>query len=111
MAEKEQHTHKEQHTQKEPDHNRRTKDGFTPSYRAFHEVYITKDLGSERNEKLKAFINKHITEFKGNTEEKHGIPQMLFERKQDAQEFANQLSKRLDIQQEHITVKARKYTR
>ena len=59
----------------------RPKDGFTPGYRAFQEVYITKDLGSKKNEELKAFITKHITEFKGKTEEKHGIPIMLFERK------------------------------
>ena len=102
---------KERHSQKEMNHKWRTQDGFTPSYKAFHEVYITKDLGPERNKKLKAFINKHITEFKGKIEEKHGIPQMLFERKQDAQKFANELSERLDIQKEHITVKARKYTR
>lgn len=104
-------TKKEQHLQKEPDHKWRTRDGFTPSYKAFHEVYITKDLGSERNEELKAFINKHITEFKGMTEEKHGIPQMLFDRKQDAHKFANELSVRLGIQKEHVTVKARKFTR
>ena len=102
---------REKHKQKEPDHKRRTQDGSTPSYKAFHEVYITKDLGSERNEQLKVFINKHITEFKGQTEEKHGIPQMLFERNLDAQEFANELSVRLDIQKEHVTVKARKFTR
>jgi len=42
------------------------------------------DLGSERNEDLVAFIGKHIAEFKGHTEDKHGIPLMLFERKQDA---------------------------
>jgi len=104
-------TEKGQHKQKEPDHKWRTRDGFTPSYKAFHEVYITKDLGPERNEDLIAFIEKHITEFKGKTEEKHGIPQMLFERKQDAQKFANELSARLNIQKEHITVKARKFTR
>jgi hypothetical protein len=102
---------KEQHSQKEMDHKRRIQDGSTPGYKAFHEVCITKDLGPERNEDLKAFINKHITDFKGKTEEKHGIPQMLFERKQDAQGFANELSARLDIQKEHITVKARKFTR
>jgi len=104
-------TEQQQHTQNEPDHKWRVQDGFTPNYKAFHEVYITRDLGSERNEELKAFINKHINEFKGMTEEKHGIPQMLFERKQDAQKFANELSARLDIQKEHITVKARKFTR
>jgi hypothetical protein len=36
---------------------------------------------------------------------------MLFERKQDAQTFSNELSARLNIQKEHITIKARKYTR
>jgi hypothetical protein len=104
-------TEQERHLQKEPDHKFRTQDGFTPAYKAFHEVFITKDLESERNEELKDFINKHITEFKGVIEEKHGIPQMLFERKQDAQLFANELSARLNIHKEHISVKARKFTR
>ena len=89
----------------------RTQDGVTPSYKAFHEVYTTKDLGSERNAELVDFIGNHIAEFKGRTEDKHGIPLMLFERKQDAQTFANELSARLNIQKEHITVKAKKYTR
>jgi hypothetical protein len=92
-------------------HKWRPRDGSTPSYKAFHEVYITKDLGPERNEDLMAFIAKHITEFKGKTEDKHGTPLMLFERNQDAQKFANELSARLNIHEEHITVKARKYTR
>jgi hypothetical protein len=104
-------TKKEQYSQKEPDHKWRTQDGFTPSYQALHEVYITKDFGAERNEELMAFIGKHIAEYKGKTEEKHGIPLMLFERKQDAQKFANELSVRLNVPKEHITVKARKYTR
>ena len=93
------------------EHKWRPKEGYTPSYKAFHEVYITKDFGPERNEDLKAFIEKHITEFKGKTEDKHGIPLMLFESQQDAHKFANELSARLNIQKEHITVKARKYTR
>jgi hypothetical protein len=104
-------TEKEQYSQKEPDHKWRTKDGSTPSYRALHEVYITKDFGPERNEELMAFIGKHIVEYKGKTEDKHGIPLMLFERPQDAQKFANELSERLNVPKEHITVKARKYTR
>ena len=85
--------------------------GNSPGYRAFHEVYITKDLGSQRNQEVIAFIDKHIAEFNGKSENKHGIPQMLFERKQDAQRFANDISARLNIPQEHITVKAKKYTR
>jgi hypothetical protein len=80
-------------------------------HEALHEVCITKDLESERNEDLIAFINKHIIEFKGKTEERHGIPQMLFEEKLDAQRFAKELSLRLNIQKEHITVKAEKFTR
>ncbi len=92
-------------------HKWRPREGFTPSYKALHEVYITKPLGPERNEDLMAFIAKHIAEFKGKTEDKHGVPLMLFERKQDAQKFANELSARLNIHEEHITVKARKYTR
>jgi hypothetical protein len=104
-------TEKEQHSQKEAEHKWRVRDGRTPTYRAFHEVYITKGFGSERDEDLVAFINQHITEFKGKTVDKHGIPQMLFERAQDAQEFANELQAKLNIPKEHISVKARKYTR
>jgi len=87
------------------------REGFAPGYKAYHEVHITKDLGPERNEDLIVFINKHITEFKGKTEGRHGIPLMLFEKKEDAQKFANELSERLNIHKEHVTVKARKYTR
>lgn len=80
----------------------------TPGFEAYHEVALTKDFGPERTEDLLAFINKHIAEFKGKLEEKPGIPQMLFERKQDAHKFANELIARLNIPKEHITVKARK---
>ena len=89
----------------------RIQDGETPDYRAFHEVYITKDLGPQRNDEVVEFISKHISEYKGHTEEKHGIPLMLFERKQDAQKFADEIGARLDIQKEHISIKARKFTR
>lgn len=93
------------------EHNWRTQNGVTPSYRASHEVYVTKDLGAQRNDEIIAFISKHIAEFKGHSEDKSGIPLMLFERKQDAQTFADELSSRFDIQKEHITIKARKFTR
>jgi len=89
----------------------RIQDGETPDYRAFHEVYITKDLGPQRNAEVVEFINKHVSEYKGHTEDKHGIPLMLFERKQDAQKFADEIGARLDIQKEHISIKARKFTR
>jgi hypothetical protein len=76
---------------------------------SYHEVKLTKDLRSkERTEDLVAFINKHIAEYKGKTEEGHPIPVMLFEEQDHAHIFANQLSKRLDIPREHITVKAQK---
>lgn len=92
-------------------HKWRVQDGVTPSYEAFHEVHVTKDLGAQRNQEIITFIGKHITEFKGHTEDKHGIPLMLFERSQDADNFASEISARLDIPKEHITVKARKFTR
>ena len=85
--------------------------GHTPSFRAYHEVYITKDLGSKRNEEVKTFVGLHIAEHKGKTEEKHGIPVMLFERKVDAEIFAKELSSKLNVPKEHIEVKAQKYNR
>jgi hypothetical protein len=85
--------------------------GDSPGYRAFHEVLLTKDFGSQRNQEVITFIDKHIAEYNGKIENKHGIPLMLFERKQDAWKFANDLSARLDIPREHITVKAKKFTR
>jgi hypothetical protein len=93
------------------EHKWRAQDGVTPAYKAYHEVFVTKDLGSERNEKLVAFIGKHIADFKGHTEDKHGIPLMLFERKQDAHTFGDELSARLDIKAEHISVKTKKFAR
>jgi hypothetical protein len=93
------------------EHKWRTQDGVTPDYKAYHEVYVTRDFGAQRNGGIIEFIGKHIADYKGHTEDKHGIPLMLFERKQDAQTFANELSTKLDIPKAHITVKARKYTR
>jgi len=85
--------------------------GHTPKFRAYHEVFITKDLGSVRNQEVIAFIDKNIAEYKGKTEEKHGIPTMLFERKSDAEIFAKDMSLKLDIIKSHIEVKAQKFTR
>jgi hypothetical protein len=101
----------EPRSEQEHEYKWRNQDGSTPAYKAYHEVHVTKDLGSERNEKLVAFIGQHIADFKGHTEDKHGIPVMLFERKQDAQSFADELCGRLDIKKEHITIKAQKFTR
>ena len=97
--------------EEERGHKYRAQDGETPGYKAFHEIHVATDLESERNEELVAFIGKHIADFKGHIEDKHGIPLMLFDRKQDAQIFAKELSAKLKIKKEHITVKARKYTR
>jgi hypothetical protein len=85
--------------------------GHTPKFRAYHEVTITKDLGSVRNQEVIAFINKNISESKGKTEDKHGIPTMLFERQADAHKFANHMSSKLNIPKEHIEVKAQKFNR
>ncbi|MFC2122582.1 hypothetical protein ACFLRP_02725 [Bacteroidota bacterium] len=90
-----------------PENKRRTRDGSTPSYRVLHEVYITKDFGPERNKELVAFISKRIAAYQGKTEDKHGIPLMLFDRRQDAQKFANEFSARLNVPKEHITIKPR----
>ena len=75
------------------------------------ELYITRELASEKKEKLVAFIAEHIAEFKGRTEYKPGIPLMLFERAADAHKFAKELSVKFEIQKEHIVVKAKKFTR
>jgi len=76
---------------------------------SYHEVHITKDLRSkERTESLVTFINKHIAEFKGKTEDAYPIPTMLFEQSGSAHSFADELSKRLDIPREHIEVKAQR---
>jgi hypothetical protein len=99
------------HPQLEPDHKQRNQNGATPSYRAFHEVYITRDFGSKTNEKLITYISEHISEYGGKTADKHGIPLMLFEKSQNAHKFANKLSVHLDIPREHISVKAQKFTR
>lgn len=95
----------------EREHKYRIQKGETPGYRAFHEVRITRDLGSIKDAEAAAFVEKHITEYKGHTEEKHGIPIMLFERKPDAQKFANILVEELKIPGEHISIKAQKFTR
>jgi hypothetical protein len=76
-----------------------------------HVVRITKNLGEETRKEIVAFINKHIAEYKGKTEDRtegrHGIPMMVFEKQQDAHAFANELSKKLDFPKEHIEVKPR----
>jgi hypothetical protein len=97
-------------TPKKP-HKSLNREGFTPSYQAYHEVYITKNMGYERNSDLIDFIDKHIADFKGKVENKHGIPTMLFERVQDASRFADALKEKLNIPKEHVSVKAQKFTR
>jgi hypothetical protein len=76
---------------------------------SYHEVRITKDLRSkERTQELIAFINEHIKEYKGKTEDSHPIPIMIFDEQDHAHMFANQLIKHLSIPREHITVKAQR---
>ncbi len=93
------------------EHKWRSPNEITQDYRSLQEVRITRDLGSLRHQEIIDFINKHIAEFNGYKEESHGIPLMLFERKEDAHKFADELRKKLDIQKEHIEVKASKFKR
>jgi hypothetical protein len=85
--------------------------GHTPKFRAYHEVYITKDQGAKRSQEITTFVDLHIAEHKGKTEEKHGIPTMLFERQADAHKFAKELIQKFNIPKEHIEVKAQKFNR
>ena len=97
--------------EQEHEHKYRKQDGETPDYKAYHEVRITKILGSTTNEEVASFANKSIAQFKGHLEEQAGIPIMLFERNQDAQAFVNELNAKFKIPKEHITIKAQKFTR
>ncbi len=97
--------------EQEREHKYRTQNGETPAYKAYHEAQITKHSGLIKNEEIAAFIDKNIGNFKGRVEDKHGIPIMLFDRKQDARAFANDLGSRFNIQKEHISIKAQKFTR
>jgi hypothetical protein len=79
----------------------------TSERQSYHEVKITKDLRSrERTQELVSFINSHIAEFKGKTVENHPVPTMIFDKPEHAHEFADELSQKLNIPREHITVKA-----
>jgi hypothetical protein len=93
------------------EHKYRIQNGETPSFKQFHEVYITREIGPIENDKIVKFIDEHISEYKGKTEDKHGIPLMLFDRKQDAQKFANELMSKFKIQKKHISIKAQKFAR
>jgi hypothetical protein len=92
---------------RQPQERQLSNSGNSLGVRAFHQVCITRGFGPERNKDLAVFAERHISEFKGNTEIKHDTPQMLFEREQDAQEFANELQTKLNIPKRHIRVKAR----
>jgi len=97
--------------EEERGHKYRVQNGETPSFKAYHEVHITKYSGSLNNEEITAFIDNNISDFKGHVEENHGIPVMLFDREQDARAFADELTAKLKIKKEHIAIKARKFTR
>ena len=75
-----------------------------------HVVHINKDLGYQREGEIREFVEKHLKEYGGHTLERyqHGISLLLFDREQDASKFANDMSKKLNIPREHITVRAEK---
>ncbi|MGB8264657.1 MAG: hypothetical protein WCF70_12280 [Dehalococcoidales bacterium] len=95
-------------TEQERVHKFRKQDGETPSFRALHEVHITKKFNSIRNQDIHKFANGHIGQFNGQIEEKTGMPMMLFEHSKDAEAFADELSAKLKIPREHIEIKAQK---
>jgi flagellin-specific chaperone FliS len=98
-------------TEPRNEHKYRIQNGETPAYKQYHEVHITDDLTPTVNDEIVAFIDAEIVAYKGKTEDKHGIPLMLFERKQDAQKFADALMTKFKIQKKHIAIKAQKFTR
>ena len=83
--------------------------GYSPKFKAFHEVHITRELGSKWKREVLDFIANHIAEYNGKAEDMHGIPLMLFERKADAERFAKDMGSKLNIPKEHIEVKAQKF--
>ncbi len=95
----------------EHEHKYRAQNGETPAYKAMQEVYITRKLASDNRVRLIDFVAKHIAEYKGMSEDKHDLPVMLFEKKDDAHKFANALVEHLNIPREHVAVKAQKFTR
>ena len=75
-------------------------------YKALMRVQITHELSPITHYKLRNFIAKHIAEFGGRWEDDSPVPIMLFERSADASRFADELSRKLNIQRQHISVKA-----
>jgi len=59
--------------EEERGHKYRVQNGETPSFKAYHEVHITKYSGSLNNEEITAFIDNNISDFKGHVEENHSI--------------------------------------
>ncbi len=82
------------------------REGLSPRSRGFYEVRVTRNLGPRGNADLAEFIRKRISRFGGEAEERHGIPLMTFERRQDAEKFASEIAARLNIRREHVAVRA-----
>lgn len=82
------------------------REGPGPRRRGFYEVRVTRNLGPRGNAELAEFIRKRIARFGGEVEERHGLPLMAFDRRQDAQRFAGEVAARLNIGREHIAVRA-----
>ena len=92
-----------EHPEKQPRGKR-----YTPSYRAYHEVRITRKIASIGDQEIAAFAGQHIAEYNGEAEDNPGIPHMLFKRSADAHRFAGVLHSKLGIPREHIEVKKHK---
>ena len=79
---------------------------ITNHYPSLHRVHVTKELDPHRTGQLRDFISKHIDGYGGRAEESHGLPLMLFQRRQDASRFADEFSQKINIPRQHIAVKA-----
>ena len=80
----------------------------TDHFKALHEVHVTGNLARANRAEVRDFIEKRIAEFGGHWQDDSPTPTMLFERPADAERFADELSLKLNIPRQHISVKASK---
>ncbi len=96
-----------EHPEKQPRQKR-----YTPSYRSYQEVKITRRIDVTKERDIADFARSHIAEYKGSTRADHRrIPHMLFERSADARRFADKLHSKFGVPREHIEIKAHRYMR
>ncbi len=86
----------------------RTRDTIytTNHFKALQQVRVTGNLARASKDEVRDFIEKHIAEFGGRWQDDSPMPAMLFERPADAERFADELSRKLNIARRHIAVSA-----